>query len=179
MIPIAQSEAHDAPWLIGKLVPGIAAMVDDIVVASEDPIGELVVAHELPDVFGWVELGTFWRQRQDCDVCRRAEFGRQVPTRLVHQEHGVSAGRHFRGDFRHQQIHRRRVAPRQDQSRCFALVRAYRAKYICRGGALVVWCGWPASAPRSAPGDFVLLADPGFVLEPDFYIAGLLSGSMS
>ena len=85
----------------------------------------------------------------------------------------MSAGRHFRGDFRHQQIHRRCVAPGQDQSRGFALVRAYRAKYIRRCGALVLWCGWPAAASRPAPGDLVLLANPCFVLEPDFYIAGL------
>ncbi len=98
MSPIAQSEAHDAPRLIGRLVQNIAAMVEDIVVASEDPIGGPVVAHELPEVFGWVELGTCWQQRQDCDFSRHAEFSRQVPTRLVHQEPGVSAGRHFRGD---------------------------------------------------------------------------------
>jgi hypothetical protein len=74
MSAISQSKAHDAPRLIGKRVPGIAAMVDDIVVAIEDPVGEPVVAHELPDVFGWVELGAFWRARQDCDVCRHGRM---------------------------------------------------------------------------------------------------------
>jgi hypothetical protein len=32
--------------------------------------------------------------------------------------------------------------------------------------------GWPAAAPYP-PGDLVLLANSGFVLEPDFYVAGL------
>ncbi len=84
MSPIVQSEAHDALWLLGKPVPGIAAMVDDIVVANESSIREPNVAHELPDVFGWVELGTCWRQLQDCDVFRYAEFAGLGPTRLVH-----------------------------------------------------------------------------------------------
>ncbi len=173
MSPIAQSECHDAPWLIGQLVPSIATMIDDVVVAGKDAVREPVVADELPDVLGWVELRAFWRQRQDCDVCRYAEFGRQVPTCLVHQEHRVSAWRHLGGDFGHQQVHRRCVAARQDQSRRFALVRAYCTENICRCGALVLWRGWPAAALCPAPCDLVLLANSGFVLEPDFYIAGL------
>ena len=37
---MAQSDGHDAPWLI-----------DEIVVGFEDAIGEPIVAQELPDVF--------------------------------------------------------------------------------------------------------------------------------
>jgi hypothetical protein len=55
----------------------------------------------------------------------------------------VLAGRHFCRDFRHQQVHRRGVAARQDQPHRFTLVRAYRAEDIGRCGALVVWCGCP------------------------------------
>jgi hypothetical protein len=60
MSPISQSGAHDAPRLIGKLVPGIAAMADDIVMASEDAAGEPVAAHERPDFLGCVVLGAFF-----------------------------------------------------------------------------------------------------------------------
>ena len=56
---MAQSDRHDAPWLIDELVPSLAAMVDEIVVGFEDAVGEPVVAHELPDVFDRVELGDF------------------------------------------------------------------------------------------------------------------------
>jgi hypothetical protein len=35
---MAQSDGHDAPWLIDELVPGFAAMVDEIVVGFEDTV---------------------------------------------------------------------------------------------------------------------------------------------
>lgn len=46
---MAQTDGHDAPWLIDKLVPCLAAMVDEIVIGFEDTVGEPVVAHKLPD----------------------------------------------------------------------------------------------------------------------------------
>jgi hypothetical protein len=47
MGPIAQAERHDSPGLIGELVPGIAAVVEDVVEGFEDPVRELVFAHEI------------------------------------------------------------------------------------------------------------------------------------
>lgn len=44
------SDCHDLPRLIGELVPGLPAVVDDVVVGDEDAVGEPVVAHELPDI---------------------------------------------------------------------------------------------------------------------------------
>lgn len=38
------------PSLIGKLVPSLAAMLNQIIVGFEDTAGEPVVAHELPDI---------------------------------------------------------------------------------------------------------------------------------
>ena len=70
---MAHSDGHDAPGLIGEFVPGFAAMVDDVVVGFEDAVGEPVVAHELPDVFGRVQLRTFGRQRHERDVLRHDE----------------------------------------------------------------------------------------------------------
>ena len=64
MGPIAQPDGHDAPRLIDELVPRVAAMVDDVVIGFEDAVGEPVVAHELPDVFGGIEFRAFGRQRQ-------------------------------------------------------------------------------------------------------------------
>ena len=63
MRPLAQSDGHDAPRLIGETVPGEAAMIEDVVVRFEDTVRQPVVAHELPDVYDRVELGTFRRQR--------------------------------------------------------------------------------------------------------------------
>ena len=68
MCPLAQSDGHDAPWLIGETVPGEAAMIEDIVVGFEDAVRQPVVAHELPDVFDRVELRAFGRQRHEGDI---------------------------------------------------------------------------------------------------------------
>src|SRR4029079_935844 len=54
-------------------------MVDEIIVGFEDTIGEPVVAHELPDVLDWVELGGLRRQGYDGDGGRHREASRHVP----------------------------------------------------------------------------------------------------
>ena len=46
MCPIAHTDGHDGPRLIDEVIPGIAAMVDDVVVAFEDAVREPVFAHE-------------------------------------------------------------------------------------------------------------------------------------
>ena len=62
MSPFAHADGHDAPRLVDEFVPRVAAVIDDVVVGFEYSVGQRVVAHELPDVFG-VKLGTFGRQR--------------------------------------------------------------------------------------------------------------------
>lgn len=39
MGPFSESDGHNGPGLIGELVPCLAAMIDDILVRGEDPIG--------------------------------------------------------------------------------------------------------------------------------------------
>ena len=51
MRPGAQADRHDSPWLLDEVVPGIAAVIEQVVVAEEDAIGEPVLADELPDAF--------------------------------------------------------------------------------------------------------------------------------
>src|SRR5712671_1033 len=75
MCPIAQADRHDGPGLVDELVPGIAAVLEDVVVGAEDAIGEPVVAHELPDVFDRVEFRRLWRQRHQGDVGLLADPG--------------------------------------------------------------------------------------------------------
>ena len=57
MRPIAHADGHDLPWLADELVPGFAAERDDVFVGFENPVRQPVVAHELQDVLGWVQLG--------------------------------------------------------------------------------------------------------------------------
>ena len=81
-----QSDSHDGPRLVDKSVPGVTAVVEDILVGREDTVREPVVPHELPDV----QLGAFGRQRDDGDVVRDDKPMRQVPSRLVDEKHSMS-----------------------------------------------------------------------------------------
>ena len=79
MSPVAQPDGHDARGLIDEVVPGVAAMIDDIVVVPEHAVGGPVVAHELPDVLHDVELGAFRRQRQQGDIVRHGDVAGEIP----------------------------------------------------------------------------------------------------
>ena len=80
-------------------------MVDDVVVGCEDPVGEPVVAHELPDILDRVELGAFGRQRDDADVAGNIELAGHVPARLIHQHDRVGTGGDSEGYFDQMQRH--------------------------------------------------------------------------
>jgi len=144
-------------------------VIDEIVVRFEHAIGEPVVAHELPDVFDWIELGTFWRQRNDGDVGRHDEALRQVPASLIDQEDGVSRGRDRFGDLRKMQVHRLAVASRQDQGCALALLGTDRAEDVGGSGALVARRAGAGAALGPAAGDLVFLADAGLIGEPNLY----------
>ena len=73
MRPLAQSNGHDAPGLIDKLVPSLAAMINEIIVGFEDAVREPIIAHVLPDVFDRVEFRGFRRQGDDGDIGRHDE----------------------------------------------------------------------------------------------------------
>ena len=99
MGPVAQSEGHDAPGLIDELVPGVAAMADDVVVGCEDAVREPVVAQELPDILDRVQLGCPRRQRHEGDVGWHLQLGRDMPAGLIQENHGVGSGRDRLGDL--------------------------------------------------------------------------------
>ena len=65
---MAQSDGHDFPRAVDEGIPGITAVIDDIVVGFEDAVREPVVAHILPDVFNRVEFRAFRRQRDNGDI---------------------------------------------------------------------------------------------------------------
>ena len=68
MGPLPEADGHDAPRLIDELVPGVAAVINDIVVRGVDTVRQPVVAHELPDVLDGIQLGTSRRQRHEADI---------------------------------------------------------------------------------------------------------------
>jgi hypothetical protein len=92
MCPISHADGHDLPGLIDEFVPGIAAMSDNIIVGREDAAGQPIVAHELPDVFHWVEFGRARRQGDDSDVAGYLEFSGGVSSILIHDENRMGVG---------------------------------------------------------------------------------------
>ena len=53
---------------VDERIPGIAAVIDDIVVGFEDAVREPVVAHILPDIFDRIEFRALRRQWHNGDV---------------------------------------------------------------------------------------------------------------
>jgi len=162
-------DGHNAPRLIYEFVPRLAAEVDDIVVGSEHPVGEPVVAHELPDILNRVEFRTFGRERDDADIAGNIQLVSHMPTGLIHQYNSVSARSDGERYFCQMERHGFGIAERQHQPRALAVLRADRAEDIDRFSSLVFGCRWPRPASGPAPRDLVLLPDPRFVLEPDLY----------
>lgn len=167
MCPVPKTDGHDAPGLVGELVPGLAAVGEDVVVAAEDPVGEPVLAQELPDVLHRVQLGRTGRERQEGDVRGHLEAPRHVPAGLVEDQDGMCIRVDRGADLGEVSLHRVRVGEGHHQRRALSELRADRAEEVGPFRALVVRCSGPGAAPCPAAGDQVLLADTGFVLEPD------------
>ncbi len=138
MRPLPRSDGHDAPWLLGEAVPREAAMVEDIVVGFEDAVRQPVVADELPDVFQWVELGAFRRQRQQGDVGWEDQARRDVPACLVKDQHGMGTRRHGGRYLGEVQRHAFGIAAGKDERCALALGRTDGAVDIDRGCTLVL-----------------------------------------
>ncbi len=83
-------------------------MREDVVVALKDAVGEPVLAHELPDVFGWIEFGRARRQGHQRDVLGHGEGLGAMPAGLI--EDGVGAGGNLAGDLIEMQLHGAGVA---------------------------------------------------------------------
>ncbi len=169
MCPIAETDGHDRPGLIDEAVPCGTAMIEDILVGSEDAVGEPVFTHELPDVLGGVQLGGAGRERHQGDVVGDLEGIGRMPAGLIEEHHGMGVGGDGRGDLGEVRGHGGGVAAGHDDRRALSLLRADGAEDVGRGGALVLRRRGSGSAPRPSPSNPVFLADPGLILEPDLY----------
>jgi hypothetical protein len=92
-----------------------------------------------------------------------------VPSGLIEDENGVSAGRNFRRDLVEMKLHGFGVAGRQHESGADPAFGAHRTEQIGRLGALIVDGAGTRAFPGPAIGELVLLADPHLVLEPHLY----------
>jgi hypothetical protein len=95
-----------------------------------------------------------------------------MPAGLIKQQYGMSARRDVFGDFGEMQLHRKGVALGHNEGCALAFLGRYRAENIGRDGPLIMRCAGPRSAFGPSAGNFVLLANTGFVSEPNFYFVG-------
>ena len=91
--PIAAGDGHDFPRLIDERVPGVAAVIDDVVEGFENSVRQPVLPHELPDIFLAVEFG--WQQGRSLRT-----FGMEVaPIPLTNlRQLDCKSGRGWQGD---------------------------------------------------------------------------------
>ena len=142
----------------------MAAVVEDVLVGFEDPVGEPVVSDELPDVLDRIQFGRSRRQEQQGDVVRQLKVLGAMPSGLVEDDDGMRVRRHGSGDLGQMQGHGVGIAAWQDQAGAFTFSGTDGTKDIGRTGALILWRGGPGAALGPAAGDLVLLADPGLIL---------------
>ena len=121
-----------------------------------------------PDVLDRIELRRPGRQQDWRDVGRHDELAGCVPGRTIHDEHGMRAIGDIAGYFIDMRLHGFSVHPWRCDSRTRSTRRANRPEQIGVFVALISRLAWPRPGFRPLTDDSVLLADPGFILEPDF-----------
>ena len=90
-----------------------------------------------------------------------------VPASPVDSEHGMGAGRHVGADLGQVWVHHVGIGGGQDQGGSDAASRAYRAKQVSPGTALIAGRWGPGAALGPNSGQRALLADAGLVLPPE------------
>jgi hypothetical protein len=154
-------------------------MGDDVLVALEDAVREVVVPEELPDVLGGIEFGR--SRRKQGDVVRHPEVVGDVPSCAIQDQDRMSAASNLCADLLEMRVHCLGFAPRHDQPGTFSLGRTDRAEGepwsaigprtmasgpVC---ALVVGCPGAGASSRPSSCDLVFLTHSTFVLPPHFY----------
>ena len=132
------SDRGDTSWLFGEFVPSMAAVIEDVVVVSEDAVREPVVAQELPDVLDRVEFRRSGRERQQGDVVGDLERRGGMPACPVEDDDGMGAGFDGAGDLGEMGAHCLCIGPGHDKAGRLAFLRADGAEDIGRGCAPVL-----------------------------------------
>jgi hypothetical protein len=166
--PFSGGDRGNAVWILRKEVPGAAGFIDDVVIVVEDGDGEFVAAQIFPDVFYRIEFGSVGRQTDKSYVFGDRERGSNMIAGAIEDESGVATCRHLAADSNEMQRHGLGVRRRHDQAGCDATLRTGRAEQVGPVVAPVVRRSGPRSTLGPDTGQRALLADPGFILEPDF-----------
>jgi hypothetical protein len=132
--PIAARDGHDFPRLIDERVPGVAAVIDDVVEGFESSVRQPVLPHELPNIFLAVEFRRAWRELQERDVAWNLEGLGAMPPGLIEEENSVSAGSDFGCDLIEVKLHSFGVAGRQHEGGAGSAFGADRTEQVGRFG---------------------------------------------
>ena len=108
--------------------------------------------------------------RPDGNVVGDVQFGRHVPSGLVDDHHRMSAGVDSGADLNEMRLHGVRVTPGHDKACAFPLRGTDCAEDVGPLGPLIAWRPGAGPTSRPAAGELVLLADAGFILEPQLYL---------
>ena len=108
------------------------------------------------------------RQMRQSDIVRHNQpFAALMPTSAITDQQRMCAARHLRADFLQVLIHGFSVDRGHDDCRANAAFRADRPEQMRCVMAIVAHHGGSAAFLRPYIRERSLLADPGFVLEPD------------
>ena len=92
-----------------------------------------------------------------------------MPSRLIDYDNGMGSCRDGEGYLFKVQVHANGIANGQSESCADTSRRTDRTENPGRAGSLILGDRGARTSFRPTPGDLVLLADPGFVLKPNFY----------
>ena len=152
-----------------KLVPSLAAGIDDGLVGCEDPVGKVIVSKKFPDVFDWIKFRRVKWQAQQPDIVRHHQaLAGLMPTRAVQCHDSESARADPAADFLQMQVHGLGIGVRQHQTRPDTACRADSAEQGGTFVALIAQRGGSAAALRPDAGQAAFLPNARFVLPPQF-----------
>ena len=151
-----------------KEIPCVAGFINDVVVVIEDGDREFVAAQIFPDVFDRIEFRSVGWQTHKGDVFRDRERGGNMIAGAIEDESGMATSRYLSADSSEMQRHSFGVGCGHDQTCCDATLRTGRTEQVGPIVASVVRRAGSRSTLGPDAGQRPLLADPGFILEPDF-----------
>jgi len=166
--PRSGCDRSDAVVVVCEECPGVAGLVENVVVTVEDGDREFIATQIFPDVFDRVEFWRVGRQRDERDVVWDGEIFGDVITGAIEDEGGVAARHDPPTDLRQMQGHDLGVGGWDDESRRGTALRTDGAEDVGPFVALIARRTRPCSSLGPDAGQRPLLTDSSLVLEPDF-----------
>jgi hypothetical protein len=166
--PIPGGYRSDPGGIANEPVPGIAARLDDGVIALPNPHAELIAAKIFPDILDGIEFGCVGRQSKQAEVGgHRQALARLVPPGTVTDQHGMGLSADLLTNLGQVYGHRRAADPGHDDGGAHGTARADRTENV-GGGMAVVANRRRTGAPQGPQiGQRAVLADARLILEPD------------